>query len=981
MPSRRPDRALRALLGGAVLAVAAAFAAWLGAGSVSAGEMGSAASEGCVACHQGIEDMHPWATVTCVQCHGGDGAAAAKDAAHVAARQRPPGDERVLGAQWDLERTRFLDPGNLRVAHLTCGPCHSKACADTLRSLHATTSGHLADGLYENGVTSEKHAPVAVFSVRDALPDDAQRPPGAVPFLRQIAAFSSGGDRTKVSTHFSDLPRKACMQCHLWSRGRAVRGRAGMDGDYRGEGCTACHVPYADDGISVSRDPTIDKFEPGHPREHRMVRSPPTETCVRCHYGDASIGLSFRGLAQPVPGMPQTPDAPGLHRKRLNGVYYIDDPSCTPADVHRQKGMDCVDCHTRNDAMGDGFLYKRMEDQVEIRCETCHGTNDAHATGRTSKGNALPHLVQKDDGFWLTSRVTGTVRRVKQVRDIVRPGNSDYSAAGAAAMTGDHARLACYACHSGWNPNFFGFHFDRNEAFTQLDLLAGARTAGRVTTQEKVFSTFKSFYVGWDSHGRIAPYMVGFSSMASVHDKDGALLLEQELPVTRAGLSGMTMIHHQTHTTTSRARQCAECHRAPSALGRGSPNFRLAREFSVVACDDGIRFVALDRKAPANSVVVGSLPIEGCRAVAYASDRLSGRATHAFAASATAGLVVADVASPGFARIVATVSGVCASPEKLLLAGSRLYLADGAAGLKVFDVSTPDKPKLAGSSPIPAFGLFLDGPWLHVAAGTGGLAILDVRDASDLRVLLPKLPLGASSTDIADARSIAGLFQHSRPDPVTLEGPRSRARRLLAVGTTLQGVVLVDATEPAEPRILVRIPGARTQVADVALATVYELGSDGGAIPSRERDLLFAAAGAPPRRSLAVIDVSDPAIPTLAGTADLRADVRSIRLARVYNAPFLQTFVLAGGAEALQIVDVSRPSKPSVAATLATVRQARDVDVEEFPLDRAVDADGKPVLDVSHEGARWPSQSEYLRILGAPLFPESGAEGVPGGAR
>ena len=87
------------------------------------------------------------------------------------------------------------------------------------------------------------------------------------------------------------------MRCHLWSRGRAVRGRAGMDGDYRGEGCSACHVPYTDDGLSLSRDAAIDRFEPGHPREHRMVRFPDTATCTRCHYGDASIGLSFRGFA------------------------------------------------------------------------------------------------------------------------------------------------------------------------------------------------------------------------------------------------------------------------------------------------------------------------------------------------------------------------------------------------------------------------------------------------------------------------------------------------------------------------------------------------------------------------------------------------------------------------------------------------------------------------------------------------------------
>ena len=180
--------------------------------------------------------------------------------------------------------------------------------------------------------------------------------------------------------------------------------------------------------------------------------------------------------------MPQTPDAPGLHRKRLNGVYYIDDKAATPADVHHQRGMHCVDCHTAGDTMGDGFLYKRMEDAVEIRCESCHGNWDAYATFLTKRHNKLPHLSREGDDVFLTSRVTGKKHRVKQVRDVVRPGSPDYNARAALAMTGDHANLECYTCHSGWNPNFFGFHFDRNESFTQLDILSGSRTDGRVTT-------------------------------------------------------------------------------------------------------------------------------------------------------------------------------------------------------------------------------------------------------------------------------------------------------------------------------------------------------------------------------------------------------------------------------------------------------------------------------------------------------------------
>jgi hypothetical protein len=41
--------------------------------------------------------------------------------------------------------------------------------------------------------------------------------------------------------------------------------------------------------------------------------------------------------------------------------------------------------------------------------------------------------------------------------------------------------------------------------------------------------------------------------------------------------------------------------------------------------------------------------------------------------------------------------------------------------------------------------------------------------------------------------------------------------------------------------------------------------------------------------------------------------------------------------------------------------------VEEFPLDRLVDARGKPLKDISHEGARYLSPEEIRRVLSAPV--------------
>jgi hypothetical protein len=953
------------LLAAGITALAAWPAASTDASEDRPPEQAAADNGTCGICHETLEDMHPFFPVTCVQCHGGDPTKTELADAHVQARSRLPTDERVLGQSFDPAYLRFVDPGNLRVAAASCGPCHSDAVHNVNHSLHATTAGHLGDGLYENGVVGERHPPVSIFDINDGRPDDAERPPGAVRGLKQIRGFT-GGTKDSVSKHFADLPRKACMQCHLWSRGRAVRGRAGMDGDYRGEGCSACHVPYADDGLSLSRDQTIPHFEPGHPREHRMVRFPDTTTCTRCHYGDASIGLSFRGLAQPVPGMPQTPDAPGLHRKRLNGVYYIDDKAATPADVHHQRGMHCVDCHTASDTMGDGFLYKRMEDAVEMSCESCHGTWTDYATLLTKRGNKLPQLERQGADVWLTSRVTGKAHRVKQARDVVRPGSKDYNARAALAMTGDHGKLECYSCHSGWNPNFFGFHFDRNEAFTQLDILSGNRTEGRVTTQEKVFSTFKHFYLGWNSHGRIAPYMVGFSSMATVHAEDGELTLDQALPVTKKGLSGMTMIHHQTHTTTARARACVECHRSATTYGRGSVNFRLARDFVVTGGQQGLKLVSLDRKSPADSALICAVGIADVRALAIIPDRLQGHARYVVAASPTEGLVVASTEIPGFPRVVERAAGMVEDPQRLLVADDVLYVADGKAGLRVIDISTPSKPRqIAHLDGLPSYDLHLDGPKLFVAAGAKGLVILDVRRPEDPSIVLRGLDLNGSDTATVDVRRISMLFQYRPPNPDELAARRSRPRRLAALGTARRGIWLLDATEPHSPFVLMKIGNGA--ITDLELATVYELGSEGGAIPTQERDLLFATSD----NAFTIFDVTDPtdmASAQAKGRVPLGAGTRSLHVVRVYTPPFLQTYAVVAGEAGLRLIDASRPTNPTLVVTVPGTGLGWDVGMEEFPLDRTVDSTGSPIMDISHEGARWLSQAELLRVLSMPLL-------------
>ena len=53
--------------------------------------------------------------------------------------------------------------------------------------------------------------------------------------------------------------RNQCLRCHHAVMGRQERG------DYRGMGCSSCHIPYGNEGLYEGRDKSIPRDQPGHP--------------------------------------------------------------------------------------------------------------------------------------------------------------------------------------------------------------------------------------------------------------------------------------------------------------------------------------------------------------------------------------------------------------------------------------------------------------------------------------------------------------------------------------------------------------------------------------------------------------------------------------------------------------------------------------------------------------------------------------------
>ncbi|MBW1979281.1 MAG: hypothetical protein JRI79_15135 [Deltaproteobacteria bacterium] len=227
--------------------------------------------------------------------------------------------------------------------------------------------------------------------------------------------------------------------------------------------------------------------------KHQMTTHIPTSQCARCHNRSGRIGLSYQGLMESDPY--GTPFQEGRFNKtRLSALRSV--IHMVP-DIHFEKGMHCIDCHTSWDVMGEGNIYSRMEEQVEIRCWDCHGTGSDPPSKRvigddndyavwasqtfpwwsvepedevavSSRGRPLINVINVPTGWVLHGKVDGKIHPVQVITG--KPGPH--------TMPG-HERLECSARHSSWAPQCYGCHDYRFKAKKQLDPNTGISTSGR----------------------------------------------------------------------------------------------------------------------------------------------------------------------------------------------------------------------------------------------------------------------------------------------------------------------------------------------------------------------------------------------------------------------------------------------------------------------------------------------------------------------
>lgn len=517
-------------------AVGPLFAAlWLSALLFQSCGPSRSASATCEACHRGLERASP-SHQGCTGCHGGKAEAADAESAHrdMHGPRNPSSPD-----DWDV----------------TCGRCHPYQLARVRSGLMSTNAGMIRNirAAWESGDD-------AIYATLGGAAFGAEGRPVTLSAVEELDDLSG------------ELYRKFCSLCHLGAEPTATRAAS------HASGCAACHFPFADNAVYGGGDPSV-RGKRGYSESHEMARLPDNRACLRCHNRSGRIALSYQGLCDGNNALVPTRD--GLPGPRLiSGGRSV---TRIRPDVHHAAGMECIDCHTSRDVMGDGYVYANLYEQVEVRCEDCHGSpREAPRTGAiarendealresrsygapmrpgmrmvlTSKGRKYSNVFVRGGDVYVMVKRTGHLLKSKIIA-----GTPEHTIAG-------HERMDCDACHSRTVVQCFGCHTTYDRTKTGADFIREEETPGAFSETED-YRMLYPFPLALDQRGKISPVTPGCQTFVTVVDGYGRTVRREHVARYK-GKPQLRFAPFHPHNTGEKAVGCSACHGNPAFLGFG----------------------------------------------------------------------------------------------------------------------------------------------------------------------------------------------------------------------------------------------------------------------------------------------------------------------------------------------------------------------------------------------------------------------------
>lgn len=220
------------------------------------------------------------------------------------------------------------NPSALSVVEASCGGsnCHSGSEADdrhhiqrVTTSIQSTYAGAIASIRYTFGAQSDLSAHFGINAINDEHTRTG---------ITSLEAFDPSLETNPMVQKFGEN----CLTCHINADPKEG------DAFARQTGCAACHSTA----------------------QHKLTTAIPYTQCNACH-NRGNYDLRTMTFVERT-------DTP---TKRIDD-YYQPIAQFTQCEYT----LDCVDCHTRTEAMGDGDLHNNQSEVEYVQCKTCHGTMD-----------------------------------------------------------------------------------------------------------------------------------------------------------------------------------------------------------------------------------------------------------------------------------------------------------------------------------------------------------------------------------------------------------------------------------------------------------------------------------------------------------------------------------------------------------------------------------------------------------------------------
>ncbi|MEJ2658249.1 MAG: selenite/tellurite reduction operon c-type cytochrome ExtM, partial [Desulfobacterales bacterium] len=503
--------------------------------SLIACNAGLANESTCVSCHQGLEPAsatHP----VCIDCHGGDSKSENKDVSH----------QTMFGPK---------NPSDPKFWEQTCGRCHSYQLKRVRANIMLTNTG-----IIKNIQKTWEGEDGTRYGTRTAKTFSADGVPLELKGVSQLNNLSG------------ELYRKFCSLCHVGIETNRKYAAS------HNSGCAACHFPYNDTATYQGNDPALKDKGP-YSANHHLAALPGNDVCLRCHNRSGRIALTYQGLHDGNNCLVPTRNGlPGP--EMISGARNI---THITEDIHFARGMDCIDCHTSRDIMGDGYAYENMYRQTETRCEDCHGTSTKQPAFQTierendeavresksyaikmqpgmkmvltGKGSKYSNVFYESGKVYVLGKRTGKLHQSPVIT-----GTPEHSITG-------HERLECYACHSRAVPQCFGCHTRYDRTQLAKDHIKNRKTKGKFSETED-WRKLYPFPLALDQRGKISPVTPGCQTFVTVVDEDGRTV-KTEYVAKFKGKEQLRFAPFYSHNTAKTAVGCSECHANPIFLGFG----------------------------------------------------------------------------------------------------------------------------------------------------------------------------------------------------------------------------------------------------------------------------------------------------------------------------------------------------------------------------------------------------------------------------